>query len=61
MRKLFWIVWFSQGPLHKLLCSGLFDAQALQAGSCRVYNTDRYCIKQGLPVLWDKAAGEEMQ
>jgi hypothetical protein len=36
----------SQGLLHKLLCSGLFRAQALQAGRGRVYNTDRYCIKQ---------------
>ena len=35
----------SQGLLHKLLCSGLFRAQALQAGRGRVYNIDRYCIK----------------
>ena len=36
----------SQGLLHKLLCSGLFYARALPAGSGRVYNTDRSCIKQ---------------
>ena len=28
----------SQGLLHKLLCSGLFCAQALQAECSRVYN-----------------------
>ncbi len=35
----------SQGLLHKLLCSGLFCAQALQAECSRVYNINRYCIK----------------
>jgi len=35
-----------QGLLHKLPCSGLFCVQSLQAGCSRVYNTDKYCIKQ---------------
>ena len=35
----------SQGLLHKLPCSGLFCAQALQAECSRVYNINRYCIK----------------